>query len=179
MSKKYTIARPYAKAAFSLAQTSSQYEAWSQMLQLGALMAQDPAFVELLKDPKFPDAMALEWLLSIGKELITKEGEQFFNLLSDNQRLLFLPEIAELYEELKLEAEKVIKASVISAQPLDENNKARIREALQSRFHASEIELDCKVDKNLLAGAIVRAGDLVIDGTARGRLRRIEEALGI
>ncbi|MDH5537493.1 MAG: F0F1 ATP synthase subunit delta, partial [Betaproteobacteria bacterium] len=86
-----------------------------------------------------------------------------------NRRLALLPEIVELYEALRAEAEAVIEADVTSAYALSETEQEKIRAALRRRL-GREVRITTYVDASLLGGIVIRAGDLVIDGSVRGRI---------
>ena len=181
MSEKNTIARPYAKAAFELAHQQESFQPWSDMLNVGAVMVENQDFLNLIKSPKFSDESCAEWIVEIGSEVFASntQGQAFIKLLAQNKRLAFLPEMALMYESYRKEAEKTVDAKVISARPLDEKFKVQIIDALKNRMKVISVQLHCEIDESLLGGALIRAGDTVIDGTARGRLQQIEEALGI
>lgn len=181
MSEKNTIARPYAKAAFELAFVGRSFQQWSDMLAFGAAMVENEDFMRLIKNPKFSDELCASWIIEIGKEVFESntQGQEFIKLLTHSKRLVFLPEVALMYESYRKEAEKTVDAKVISARPLNESFKKQIQEALKTRLKVMTVELDCTIDESLIGGALIRAGDTVIDGTARGKLHRIGEALGI
>ena len=96
----------------------------------------------------------------------------FIDLLAENGRLAYLPEIAAQYEVLRREAEQVADVEVVSAMDLDEGQQARLAHALRARL-GREIRMHTRTDASLIGGAIVRAGDLVIDGSLKGRLERL------
>jgi len=100
----------------------------------------------------------------------------FLALLADNRRLALLPEIAGLFEELRTEAERVVKARVTSATALGEGELEGIRAALKKRF-GREVEIETAVDASLIGGAVIDAGDVVIDGSLKGKLGRLQSAL--
>ncbi|MEP6633916.1 MAG: F0F1 ATP synthase subunit delta [Luteimonas sp.] len=168
-----TLARPYARAAFALAQGSGAAATWSQALGLAARIAADPRVASLLGNPKLTHADAVTLLSSDGA------GEHFGNflaLLADNRRLALLPDIAGLFEELRAEADRVVKAKVTSASALPAGELEGIKAALKKRF-GREVELETAVDEALIGGAVISAADLVIDGSLRGKLSRLQTAL--
>lgn len=172
-----TVARPYAKAAFEIAKTGG-FEAWTELLYGAKLMIEQEAFLELIKDPKFSDDQALAWMKSILKDVLFDQGERMLDLLTANRRLPVLPEIFDLYQAYRRDYQRTVQAYVASASPLDEGVRQKIATALRSRLNVENVELNCKIDKSLLAGALIRAGDVVIDGSAKGRLAQLSEALG-
>lgn len=179
MSQNYTIARPYARAAFEVAQAHNKLDGWSEMLWGGALMISNKQFLELVRHPSFSNEQIVSWMSSILNDVMQENGQVFFEILTDSQRLIFLPEIFELFETYKKQAQKTVHATVFSAQELNAQHKEKITNALKARLGAIQVDLTCEIDKTLLAGAIIKAGDLVIDGSAKGRLDRLGEAIGV
>lgn len=173
MSQALTLARPYARAAFSLARDAGTLPAWSQALAFAARVAADPQVAALLGHPKLSAADAVALLAPDGA------GEAFCNflgLLFDNRRLSLLPEIAGLYDELRFEAEGVVKAKVTSAAALPAAELETIKAALRRRF-GRDVEVEAAVDESLIGGAVIDAGDVVIDGSIKGKLGRLQTAL--
>jgi F-type H+-transporting ATPase subunit delta len=175
MSNALTFARPYARAAFELARANGDLGAWAGKLAFAAQVAADPRVTALLGDPR------------VGRErlvqMVSPEGEPshspfagFLDVVATNGRLAVLPEIGALFEELKNEAERVLKVGVRSATPLGEAETARLKEALKRRF-GRDIEMEQSVDPAILGGAVIDAGDVVIDGSVSGRLARLQQAL--
>lgn len=173
MSQAMTLARPYARAAFAHARGADVLAGWSDALAFSARVAADPRVAGLLGDPRLKDDDAVTLLAPEGAD----EGfRRFLALLADNRRLPLLPEIAGLYDELRLEAERIVRARITSATPLPESELATIREALRKRF-GRDVEVETAVDESLIGGAVIDAGDVVIDGSLRGKLDRLQSAL--
>ena len=173
MSQALTLARPYARAAFSLARDAGTLPAWSQALAFAARVAADPKVAAVLGHPKLSAADAVALLAPDGA------GEAFCNflgLLFENRRLSLLPEIAGLYDELRSEAERVVKAKVTSAVILPLVEMGKIEDALRRRF-GRDVEIETAIDESLIGGAIIDAGDVVIDGSLKGQLGRLRSAL--
>lgn len=173
MSQALTLARPYARAAFSLAQEGGHAASWSQALGLAARIAADPQVAALLGNPKLTHADAVTLLST------DDAGGNFGNflaLLADNRRLPLLPEIAGLFEELRAEADRIVKAKVTSATELPAGELDTIKAALKKRF-GREVEVETAIDASLIGGAVIDAGDVVIDGSLRGKLSRLQTAL--
>jgi len=176
MAELTTIARPYAQAIFELAQSEGTLAQWSDMLALAAAVAADPQIVALIDSPQLTEAQLSELVTGICGDRLDAHGRNVIRLLAENHRLAVLPEIARLYEQRRSQAEGAVHAELISAfAPTAEQQKAVI-EALKKRL-GRDIQLQCSVDAALLGGAVVRAGDLVIDGSVRGRLARLGTAL--
>ena len=173
MSQAQTLARPYARAAFSLARDGGTLADWSHALAFAARIAADPQVAALLGNPKLTQADAVALLSPDGA------GEtfgRFLALLAENRRLALLPEIAGLYDELRNEAERVVKAKVTSAVALPAGELETITAALRKRF-GREVEVETAIDADLIGGAVIDAGDVVIDGSLKGKLGRLQTAL--
>lgn len=176
MAEKTTIARPYAQAVFDLAQQRKELPRWSDMLQLAAAVAADPRVSALVGSPRVTDEQLTKLFLDICGDKLSSEAQNLIRLLVENGRLDVLTEIAALYETYRAEAERTVEAKVISAFPVDEAQKKQIITMLKKRL-GREVSLSCETDKSLLGGAIIRAGDLVIDGSVTGQLAKLEVAL--
>ena len=173
MSQALTLARPYARAAFAIARDETAFADWSQALGLAARIAGDPQVAMLLGDPRLSDGGAVTLL---SPRDANPSFARFLGLLADNGRLALLPEIAGLYEELRAEAERVVKATVTSAAALPAGELDKITQALRKRF-GREVEVQTAIDESLIGGAVIDAGDVVIDGSLKGKLERLQAAL--
>jgi len=176
MSIKLTIARPYAKAVFAAALEQQSVAAWSDLLQNAAAIVSDPEVMVLLQNPRIAPEERLTWLLDICAPWLHEPGKNFFKLLAAKDRLVVLPEIAALFAIYRTEQEKIAQVIVVSAAPLNNALQQRLTQALRTRLQR-EVILDYQLDENLLGGFVVRAGDLVIDGSIRGKLARLGAAL--
>lgn len=176
MSELTTLARPYAKAVFEVAQAAGDMAGWSDRLGFMAAVAHDPAMRAYLDNPRLTRDAAAQGFLSVCEGRIDDPGTNLVRLLADNGRLMLLPEIAALYEVMRAGAEGKVGAQVVSARPVSEEQQAHIAAALKKRL-GREIELVCEIDEGLIGGAVIRAGDLVIDGSMRGRLERLAARL--
>jgi F-type H+-transporting ATPase subunit delta len=178
MADKSTIARPYAKAAFQEARDRKRLGPWSEALQTAAAVVSDSRVEALLGNPRVtPEELAALVSETAGPQL-DEEGRNFVRTLADNRRLSLLPEISARFDELKGEAEGVVDVTVTSAAPLDESQRSQLATALERRLGRS-VRLQCAVDSALIGGAVLQAGDMVIDGSLRGRLERIAYALAV
>jgi F-type H+-transporting ATPase subunit delta len=176
MAEKSTVARPYALAAFELAREKDELAKWSEMLQFAALVASDDTMQQYIGNPHVSRDMLDKLFLGICAEHLSDMGANFIKVLIENRRLDVLPEIAVLYEQHRAEAERTIEAEVISAFPLSEAQQNLLADKLKQRLGRS-VNLVAKVDNNLLGGAIVRAGDLVIDGSVNGQIDKLAQSL--
>ena len=172
MADKTTVARPYAKAAFEEAKASNQLAPWSETLRTASIVVQDPRVQRLLGNPAVSNAELAKLVGDLAGPQLDGQGRNFVQTLAENRRLAYLPEISSLFDELKDEAEGVIDVTVTSAAPLEAGQREALTSALQRRLKR-QIRLHCETDPSLLGGAVLRAGDLVIDGSVRSRLDRI------
>lgn len=178
MSKARTLARPYARAIFEHAHAAKQLEKWSTMLNFAAELSEHPDIKRLMKNPKFSQQQIIDLFVSLGKEEIDTDGKRFLEVLSTFKRLELLPEIAGLFEDLRKQVESIVSVELVSARPVAENIQQQFSAVLQQRM-SCQIALNCVVDASLIGGAIVKAGDLVIDGSVRGRLEKLSDAIGL
>jgi len=172
MADKSTIARPYAKAAFEEARDRKRLGPWSEALRTAAAIVGDSKVDELLGNPRVTPQELAAFVSEIAGPQLDEEGRNFVRTLADNRRLGLLPEISARFDELKGEAEGVIDVTVTSAAPLDDSQRDKLAAALERRLGRS-VRLQCVTDPALIGGAVLQAGDLVIDGSLRARLERI------
>ncbi|KJY82532.1 ATP F0F1 synthase subunit delta [Vibrio galatheae] len=175
MSDLTTIARPYAKAAFDFAVEKDQLAQWGEMLSFAAEVAKNEQVKELLTGSVSADKLA-EIFVAVCGDQVDAHGQNLLKVMAENGRLTALPDVCEQYFALKQEHEKEIDVEVTSASELSEEQKANISSKLEQRLER-KVKLNCSVDETLLGGVIIRAGDLVIDNSARGRLNRLSDAL--
>lgn len=175
MSNESMAARPYARAVFELAEESGDYDTWSDRLAFWAAVVSDGSMRERLDEPG-ATAEHRAGLIEQVSEGLDQESRSLLALLAENERLVALPEIHEQFEQLRRDAEGEMEAHVVSAYALDEEQSSRIAEALGARL-SRKIRLTSEVDPDLIAGAVIRAGDLVIDGSVRGRLADLERSV--
>lgn len=176
MADNASIARPYAKAVFDLAQEANAYDAWSTALEQLAVISNDADFRTLVTDPRVDGSKVAELLTDLAKESLPNGGANFINLLVQNDRLEALTDISQQYGELVAKANALVNAEVITAQALTADQKSSLAQALETRL-GLKVELAETVDASLLGGAIIKAGDLVIDGSAKGRIEKLTTAL--
>lgn len=176
MAENSTVARPYAKAAHDLAQEGGNADAWSTLLEIGATAVEDEGFQRLLASPTHTEAQLADLLIGICGEQADELGRNFLRVLAENDRLRFLPDIRAEYERLRAEVENIVDVEISSAVPLTEEQRERYAASLREKL-GKTVRLHCEIDESLLGGAIIRAGDLVIDGSLRGRLDRLATAV--
>ncbi|MGB5210307.1 MAG: F0F1 ATP synthase subunit delta [Gammaproteobacteria bacterium] len=176
MAEKSTVARPYAKAVFELAREGDSMAAWSELLTVAAEVVKDPGFSDLLGSPLVEDQKLADLVIEVCGERADQLGRNLIRVLAENDRLAYLPEIDMEFEQLRAEAERIVDVQVTSSIALGEAQQQKIAAAMGKRL-GKNVRLHCEIDESLLGGAVVRAGDLVIDGSLRGRLERLAGAL--
>ncbi len=176
MAEKTTVARPYAQAVFALAQEQGDLKGWSELLQLLSQIVSDAEMSALQNNPSISDDQRIDIITSICGGSLTESGLNFVKVLVENDRLELLPEISTLFEAERANVEGTIIADVISATVLNDAQKQKIADALKARF-GREITLECEIDESLLGGAVIRAGDVVIDGSVVGKLNKLSTRL--
>ena len=176
MASLTTLARPYAKGAFELAQAEQALAAWDDMLTLAGDIVTEESMAALLKNPDVGRDQALDIIIGAAGDAFTERFRGFLSVLSANDRLALLPRVTGLYRQFREKAENRLRVKVVSAVPLDEGQAGQMKEALAQRFEC-EIELDNEIDAGIIGGAVVYAGDQVIDGSLQGRLGKLSNSL--
>jgi F-type H+-transporting ATPase subunit delta len=176
MSEAITTARPYAQAAFDEAQKLADLKGWSEVLLSLAEAVTHPEVRAVVTNPRVLKAQIDKLFDGFLGSQAKVQQRNFVRVLVDNQRLLLLPEIAAIFESLRAEAEKTVNVVVDSAFELSAAQQDKIISTLKARM-GREIKLVCNVNKELLGGVVIRAGDKVIDGSARTRLGEMANAL--
>jgi F-type H+-transporting ATPase subunit delta len=176
MAELSTIARPYAQAIFQLAQASGEFSRWSDVLELLGVVAQDTNLAPLLGSPRISRQELADLVIGVAGDRLDDAGRNLVRLLAEGRRLALLPEIGTQYNQLRAVAEGTIEARLITALPVDATASDSIAAALSKRLNR-KVTLTTETDASLLGGAVVRAGDLVIDGSVRGRLERMAATL--
>ncbi len=185
MADNNTIARPYAEALFELVAASGDLGVWSDALALAGPIMEDGQVARFLSIPTLTDEQRLEFLTGLfatagGKDCVLaggdKRGVNFLRLLEEYNRISVLPEISEHFDELKADVENTVDVTVTSAVTLNDTQKQAITAALKKRL-GREVRLQAQLDESLIGGAIISAGDVVIDGSLRARLNGLASAL--
>jgi len=183
MADNNTIARPYAQAVFELANESGDLGAWSDALALAGQLLDGGEVVAYLSDPAFSNEQRLEFLTGLfgkaGAKVLggkDKRGTNFLKLLLEYKRVAVLPEIAVHFDTLKAEVENIVEVTVTSASPISKKQQDTILSALRERL-GRDVNIETRIDENLIGGAVIRAGDVVIDGSLRARLEGLATAL--
>ena len=176
MAEKSTLARPYANAVFRLAREQGDLKKWSDMLQLIAAVAEDPAMQALIGNPEFERSRLATLFIDICGDGLDEQGRNLVRVLIENRRLDVAPQIADLYEARRADAEGTADVEVVSAFELDPAMQEQLAAALERRL-GRKVNLRVKIDASLIGGVLVRAGDLVIDASITGRLEQLANTL--
>jgi F-type H+-transporting ATPase subunit delta len=175
MSELTTVARPYAKAAFDFAVEKQTVAQWQEMLVFAGAVAQDASIKQVLKGAYSASKLA-EIFIGVCGEQIDENGQNLIRVLAENKRLSALPDVATLFNQYKAEFDKEIEVDVTSAIKLTKAQQTSISAALEKRL-SRKVNLICNVDKTIVAGLIIKAGDTVIDGSIQTKLNRLADAL--
>ena len=176
MAERTTVARPYADAAFQIAREQDALPRWSEMVRLADSIATDAQMADVLGSPKLDASEKASLFLSIAGDRFTDDMRSFVRVLIETGRVELLPEVRELFEALRNDAEGVAKATIETAQPLSDAQLQAITAALAKRF-GKKIEASATVNPALIGGARIAVGDTVIDGSVRGKLEHMRHAL--
>jgi F-type H+-transporting ATPase subunit delta len=176
MAELTTLARPYAKAVFAEAQEKKTLAAWSDGLALLAAYAANADMAKVLVHPSLTASQQATALTDVCGDKLTDAAKNLVSILAENKRLPLLPEIAVLFEELKAQLENTVDVSVTSAYALSDEQISKLTTALKAKLQ-SDVKISTTVEKELIGGAIIRAGDLVIDGSLTGKLSKLAEAM--
>jgi F-type H+-transporting ATPase subunit delta len=171
-----SLARPYAKAVFSLAEETSAHEAWEAALARLSAISADEDFAGLVSDPRFDSQRLTALMVDLAGDDLPAGGDNFINLLVQNDRVEALASIHAQYTELVARAKAQVNAEVITAMPLNDEQRSLIADALEHRL-GLKVNLEETVDASLIGGAIIKAGDMVVDGSAKGRIEKLSSAL--
>ena len=176
MAELSTLARPYAKAAFAYAREHSALPQWSEQLLTAAAVTADVAMAAVLTNPSLTNEQRAQTLVDVCGDVLGVEVKNFISILAANKRLALLSEISSQFELFKANREKSVEVEVVSAFDLSDAMTTKLAEALGKKLER-EVKVSTSTDENLLGGVLIRAGDLVIDGSVRGRLNKLAEAL--
>ena len=177
MAEAATIARPYAKAAFLSARDAKALHDWSKALATSSGLVTDSRIADLISNPRLSPDQIVSMFAGLGGNGIDAHWQNFIRLLAKNKRLEVLPSITEQYEMLRAQFENELDVNVTSAVAMSTEQQAKLSSSLKTRFKR-DVRMTTTVDASLLGGAIIRAGDLVIDGSIKGSLERMASEIG-
>jgi F-type H+-transporting ATPase subunit delta len=175
MSEFTTVARPYAKAAFDFAVEHQSVDRWQQMLAFATEVASNEQVAELLSGAVAPEALSAQFIAICGDQM-DEAGQNLVKVMAENKRLPALPDVLAQFIQLRAAHDATADVEVISSTTLSDEQLTKISAAMEKRL-SRKVKLNCKIDKSVLAGVIIRAGDMVIDGSVRGRLERLTDVL--
>lgn len=177
------IARPYAKAAFSVAAAEEHFPLWSQALQHQAMIVRDPTVQAALKNPIVTQTQKAALLIDL-LHVISGNGvardyaqvENFLRLLTEQRRLLLLPEISDLFQQLVAEAEGYLQLTIVSAYLMSDVQQTRVKQRLEQQF-STQVFAEFLVDRALIGGLVIRSKQWVLDDSITGKLERLKSVL--
>ena len=175
MSEFVTVARPYAKAAFDFAVEHQSVDNWQTMLGFAAEVSKNEEMAELLAGALAPETLSQSFIAICGDQL-DANGQNLIKVMAENGRLKVLPDVLEQFVQLRAAQEATVEVEVTSASALSEAQLSKISAAMEKRL-SRKVKLNCNIDKSVMAGVVIRAGDMVIDGSVRGRLDRLNDVL--
>ncbi len=176
MSELTTAARPYARAAFDYASSNNIIDKWADMLSFCAAVAVDATMQTALDQPSLNKQQSADLFNEVCTDQLDDQAKNFIKLLAENDRISLLPDIAVLYHHYQAEAQGTVDAELVSALEVNEQQVQAIASSLTKRL-GKKVSLTTRIDETLIGGAIIRAGDMVIDGSVRGRLEKLSNSL--
>lgn len=176
MAQLTTLARPYAKAAFAYAGEQDKLDLWSETLQQLAAVLEQEKVVTALSNPLSTTEQNAQTLMGLMDEGLDSKIQNFITHVSVNKRLGLLPEISRLFDVMKANREKVVDVKVQAAYDVSEEQRTKLSEALSKNLNRS-VSLEVETDSSLIGGALIHAGDSLIDGSVKGRLAKLSEAI--
>jgi len=174
MAELATMARPYANAAFDVAKRDSDLGSWSKALAYLAQAAGEPTVRSLLESPDMEAPVKAQKLIEVCGDALDDRTKRFVQVLASNKRLPLIGEIADQFEALRAAEEQQIDVEVVSAMPLTDDQQNTLAAALKKKFERA-VNMTHSVDSSLIGGAVIRAGDTVIDGSLSGKLKKLAE----
>jgi len=176
MAQTATIARPYARAVFEVARDARDFDRWQRQLELLARIASEPTLRAALGDPKLEAKDLAALVTGVAGDSLDGVARNLVAVLAERKRLAVLPELLAQFVALRHEAERVVEVELVTAVAADAALQKRFADQLEQRL-GRKVQLSNRTDASLIGGALVRAGDMVIDGSVRGRLERLANQL--
>ena len=176
MAELKTVARPYAKAAFEVAREQGQMSQWADMLSILASVTSEPKLDAALGNPAFSAEEKANALADVCAEAVSEQGKAFLLTLAVNKRLTLIPAISELFQQFKLNFEKAVDVEFTSAFELSAEQAQTLAASLAKKLDRT-VNLTSETDASLIGGVVIRTGDLIIDGSVRGKLAKLAEAI--
>lgn len=176
MAELSTLARPYAKAAFQYAAEHKNVDQWADMLKLAAIVSEQEKVTRLINSPSESSDQLAATMTDLCSDKMVDHGANLFSVLAQNKRMALLPQISQQFQKFQAEQEHIVDVDISSAFELTSEELARLSEKLRQRLEC-DVNINTNIDRDLIGGVIVRAGDLVIDGSVRGKLAKLAEVL--
>jgi F-type H+-transporting ATPase subunit delta len=176
MAELSTLARPYARAAFEFAVNVNDLAAWSASLSTAAKVSQAENMQKVLSSPSLTSEQQAKQFVDVCGDELSANAQNFIKVLAENKRLPLLPEITSLFDEFKANREKSVEVEVATVFELDEALQQKLAATLSEKLER-EVNLQTTIDKDLIGGVVIRAADIVIDGSISGRLAKLSEAM--
>lgn len=176
MAELTTLARPYAKAAFGYAREANDLAGWAKQLHVLANVSTHETIGKVIGSPATSPEQQAQVLIDVCGDELTGPVQNFVQLLAENKRMVLLPQVFSLFEAFKSAEEQAVDIELTTAFALDDASEKKLVDALSAKL-ARKIKVNSVVDQQLLAGVIIKAGDLVIDGSMRGRLEKLAKAI--
>ncbi len=176
MAELQTLARPYARAAFEYANSSGSLDDWSEQLAAVAAISRFDKVAKLLGSPEKTSEEKAQLMVTLAGDVLGDAQQRYMQVLADNHRLSLLPEIVVQFEELKAQHDQRVDITIVTPFELEQAQIDKLKQAMAARMSMAT-EVSTEVDSTLLGGVLIKAGDTVIDGSVRGRLNRLAEAM--
>ena len=176
MSELTTAARPYAKAVFEIAEAAGSLDSWSEQLATMASIVSAEGSAKLLNNPKTSAKQKIDTFVEVADGSLNEQGINLLRSLGENNRFALLPDISLIFEDMKSEAQGEVEVKLIAAAEVGQEPHDAIVTALEKRL-GRKVKLITSIDESLMGGAIVRVGDLVIDGSLQGRFHSLKASL--
>ncbi len=176
MAELITLARPYAKAAFEQALAGNTLADWADALATAAAVTGEPRIAQLIAAPGMTSARKAETLIGLCGDVLPEAARNFIRVLAENRRLPLLPQVYELFLAFKASQEQSVDLELTSAFEIAPDQASRLAEAIGRKLQRT-VRVSATVDKTLIGGVVIRTADLVIDGSVRGRLAKLSEAM--
>jgi F-type H+-transporting ATPase subunit delta len=176
MAEVSTVARPYAKAAFEYAQEKGILTQWSDLLAMASAVAANSDIKNVFESPSLTSEKKAQIFVDVCGADLGSDGKNFVFSLAKHKRLAALPMIAEMFEKLKAAKDQAVDVMVISAFEMSAEQQSKLAETLKNKWQ-KDVSIETQVDSDLIGGVIIRAGDVVIDSSVRGKLAKVAEAV--
>jgi len=176
MAELSTLARPYARAAFEYAREHEALDSWAQQLATASAVVGEERLESLLDNPALTAEQQARTVNEVCGEELGAQMKNFIAILADNKRLALLPEVQSQFMQFKTNLEKSVDVEVVSAFDLADEIQEKLAGVLSKKLER-DVNISTRTDEHLLGGVLIRAGDMVIDGSVRGRLNKLAEAM--